>query len=137
MKVNEIMTAPVISVDIGTSIQAAAAQMHKMDIGALVVSANDQIVGMVTDRDITVRAVANAAPADTPVGNVMSEDIRYCFDDDDIDHVIKNMGDNGVRRLPVVNREKRLVGILSLGNVIHAKDGTMVKNFCYGVASPH
>jgi CBS domain-containing protein len=81
------------------------------------VGENNRLIGMITDRDIAVRAVAQGKGPDTPVREVMSEHVEYCFDDEDLDRVVQGMADVRVRRLPVVNREKRLVGILSLGDV--------------------
>jgi CBS domain-containing protein len=75
-------------------------------------------VGMITDRDIAIRAVAQGKGPDTPVSEVMSDSkVLYCFEDDDLNDVAKNMGSEQVRRLPVVNKDKRLVGIVSLGNI--------------------
>ncbi len=117
MKVREAMTREVRLARPEQSIQEAAKQMAEMDIGALPVEENDRLVGMITDRDIAVRAVAQGRGPDTRVSDVMSSEIRYCFEDQSIDEVMQNMGDLRVRRLPVVNRDKRLVGILSLGDV--------------------
>ena len=78
---------------------------------------NDRLVGMITDRDIAVRAVAEHKGSDTPVREVMTRDVKYCFEDEDLEHVASNMADLRVRRLPVVDRDKRLVGIVSLGDV--------------------
>ncbi len=117
MKVREAMTREVRLARPEQSIQEAAKQMAEMDIGALPVEENDRLVGMITDRDIAVRAVAQGRGPDTRVRDVMSSEIRYCFEDQSIDEVMQNMGDLRVRRLPVVNRDKRLVGILSLGDV--------------------
>jgi len=82
------------------------------------VGEDDRLVGMITDRDIAIRAVARGKGPDTPVRDVMSsEKVLYCYDDEELDHVAKNMSEHQVRRLPVVNREKRLVGIVSLGDL--------------------
>jgi CBS domain-containing protein len=83
----------------------------------LPVGENDRLVGVVTDRDIALRAVAQGKAPSTKVREVMSREVKYCFDDEDLDHVARNMADIQVRRLPVVNRDKRLVGIVSLGDV--------------------
>ena len=91
--------------------------MLEIDAGVLPVTENDRLVGMITDRDIAVRAVAHGKSPDTPVREVMTAEIKYCFDDEDLEHVARNMATQQLRRLPVVNREKRLVGILSLGDV--------------------
>jgi CBS-domain-containing membrane protein len=88
--------------------------MADIDAGFLPVADNDRLIGTVTDRDIAIRGVAAGRSPDTNVREVMSEDIKYCYDDDDSDHVLDNMGDIQVRRLPVVNRDKKLVGIVSL-----------------------
>jgi CBS domain-containing protein len=91
--------------------------MAQIDAGAIPVGENDRLVGMITDRDIAVRAVAAGKGPDTPVREVMTQDVKYCFDDEDLNHVAKNMAEQRVRRLPVVNRDKRLVGILSVGDI--------------------
>ena len=122
MKVREAMTADVRLVDPDRTIQEAAQLMAEWDIGAVPVGQNDHLVGMITDRDIAVRAVADGCGPDTRIGDVMSHEVKYCFDDEDLDDVASNMGDIQVRRLPVVNRDKRLVGIVSLGDVAASED---------------
>jgi CBS domain-containing protein len=106
------------------SIMDAARMMADGDCGVLPVSENDRLVGMITDRDIVVRALAEGKDGDTRIRDVMSQDIKYCFEDDDVSEVARNMGDLQVRRLPVVNRDKRLTGILSLGDIAHHGDDT-------------
>jgi CBS domain-containing protein len=105
------------------TIQDAAKMMSDVDAGVLPVGENDRLVGMITDRDIAVRAVAQGKGPDTPVREVMTADVKYCFEDEDTDQVARNMGDQQVRRLPVVNRDKRLVGILSLGDLAVMQGG--------------
>jgi CBS domain-containing protein len=117
MKVSEAMTREVRLARPEQTIREVARLMGELDIGAIPVEENDRLVGMITDRDIAVRAVAEGRGADTPVRDVMSREIKYCFDDQSIDEVTQNMGDLRIRRLPVVNRDKRLVGILSLGDL--------------------
>lgn len=124
MLVREAMTRDVCTVSPDQSIQEAARLMLKIDAGALPVGENDRLVGMVTDRDIAVRGVAGGKPPTTSVREVMSRAIRYCFEDDDINRVSRNMADQQVRRLPVVDRDKRLVGILALADLAtSAKSG--------------
>jgi CBS domain-containing protein len=102
----------------GQSIRDVAKIMAEIDAGAMPVGENDRLVGMITDRDIAIRAVALGKGPDTPVRDVMStEQVLYCYEDEELDHVAKNMGSEQVRRLPVVSRDKRLVGIVSLGDV--------------------
>ena len=117
MKVSEAMTREVRLARPDQSIREIAQLMGELDIGAVPVEDNDRLVGMITDRDIAVRAIAEGLGPDTKVREVMTSDIKYCFDDQSIDEVTRNMGDLQVRRLPVVNRDKRLVGILSLGDL--------------------
>src|ERR1044072_5529215 len=114
MKVREAMTRDVRLVKPDQPISEAAKLMAELDIGALPVEENDRLVGMITDRDIAVRAVAAGRGPDTAVREVMSGEIKYCYDDQSVDEVTQNMGELRIRRLPVLNRDKQLVGILSL-----------------------
>jgi CBS domain-containing protein len=121
MKVSEVMSTDVRVVRPSQTIKEAARMMAEIDAGVLPVGDDDQLVGIVTDRDIAIRAVAAGKGPDTPVREVMSPEPRYCFDDEDVEQVAHNMGTLKVRRLPVVNRKKRLAGIVSLGDVALAK----------------
>jgi CBS domain-containing protein len=121
MKVSDCMTRDVKVIAPDTTIREAARIMARNDLGALPVGDNDRLVGMVTDRDIVVRALSDGKGPDTPVREVMSEGICYCFEDEDLNHVADNMGDQQLRRLPVMSRSKRLVGIVSLGDMAHGK----------------
>ncbi len=115
--VSEVMTPNVKIAAPNQTIQQAAGMMADLDAGVLPVGNKERLVGMITDRDIAVRAVAKGLAPGTKVSDVMSAEVKYCFDDDNIDDVARNMGDIKVRRLPVVNRDKKLVGILSLGDI--------------------
>src|SRR5437763_10551162 len=126
MRVSEAMTREVRVASPGQSIRDVAKIMAEIDAGVLPVGDNDRLVGMITDRDIAIRAVAQGKGPDTPVREIMSEHIHYCYEDEELDDVAQNMGDIQVRRLPVVNREKRLVGILSLGDVARTEGGETV-----------
>ncbi len=96
----------------------AAKKMRDNNIGILPVEHNDRLVGMITDRDIAVRGVAEGVdPKKSKVSDIMSDRVLYCYEDQSLDEVAKNLGENKVRRLPVLNRQKRLVGILSLGDL--------------------
>jgi len=116
------MTRDVRVANPGQSIRDVAKIMAEIDAGSMPVGENDRLVGMITDRDIAIRAVAKGKGPDTPVSEVMSKEVKYCFEDEDLEHVAKNMGDIRVRRLPVVSRDKRLVGIVSLGDVAQNED---------------
>ena len=118
MKVGELMTPDVEIVRPDDTLHTAARMMADLDTGALPVGENDKLVGMITDRDITIRAVAEGRdPDQTKVRDAMSEHIRFCFEDEDTQEVSRKMSDWAVRRLPVLNRDKRLVGIVSLGDL--------------------
>ena len=117
MKVSEAMTRHVRVANPEDTLQQAAWLMASLDAGVLPVCENERLVGMVTDRDIAVRGVAHGMGPDAKVREVMTPDVKYCFEDQDVVETTRNMGDIQVRRLPVVNRDKRLVGILSLGDI--------------------
>jgi len=117
MRVSDAMTREVRVCHPGQSICDAARLMAELDCGVLPVGEDDRLVGMITDRDIAVRAVAQHKSPDTPVRDAMSNEVKYCFEDQHVDQVARNMSDLRVRRLPVLDRDKRLVGILSLGDL--------------------
>ncbi|MCL6701893.1 CBS domain-containing protein [Pseudomonas sp. SAICEU22] len=137
MKINEIMSREVRTISPDTPLREVALIMRQADIGALVINQNDRMAGMVTDRDLVVRAMAEGMNMDTPVSRIMSDEVRYCFDDEEIDHVAKNMAQIEKRRLPVVNRDKRLVGMVSLANVASCNADKVSANLLRGVAQPH
>ena len=117
MKVKQAMTRDVRLASPEETIQQVAQVMKGLDIGVLPVGHDDRLVGMITDRDIAIRGVAEGKAPDAKVRDVMTTEVKYCFDDQDVAEVTQNMGDIQVRRLPVVDRKKRLVGILSLGDI--------------------
>lgn len=118
MLVNEIMTRDVQLVSPEDSLQTAAQVMTVYDFGMVPVGENDRLVGMLTDRDITTRAVARGLhPTQCKVGEVMSPEVSYVFDDETVEDAARNMSDLQIRRLPVLDRNKRLVGIISLGDL--------------------
>jgi CBS domain-containing protein len=137
MKINEIMSREVRTISPDTPLREVAQIMRQADIGALVINQNDRMAGMVTDRDLVVRAMAEGMNMDTPVSRIMSDEVRYCFDDEEIDHVAKNMAQIEKRRLPVVNHDKRLVGMVSLANVASCNADKVSANLLRGVAQPH
>ncbi len=118
MKISEIMSKDVEMCAPETILIDVVSKMQKRDCGCVIVAKDDRLVGMVTDRDIALRCIANAHdPKGTTAEQVMSSQILYCMETDDADDVARNMGENKVRRLPVLNAEKRLVGIVSLGDL--------------------
>jgi CBS domain-containing protein len=137
MNISEIMTRKVETITPDQTIQQAAAIMARVDCGALMVHKGDKLAGMITDRDIAIRAVAEGLSCDTPVSKVMSSGIRYCFEDEDVQDVARNMAQNQVRRMPVMNRDKRLVGVISLGNISDCGDSESCTTLLHGVANAH
>ncbi|MCZ0733697.1 CBS domain-containing protein [Phreatobacter sp. AB_2022a] len=124
MQVSDAMTRDVRVANAEETIEQAARLMAGLDVGMLPVGKDNRLIGMITDRDIAVRAVAQGKGPGTKVRDVMTDDVKYCFADQQIAEVTVNMGDIQVRRLPVLDRDKQLVGILSLGDVAAAaRDG--------------
>lgn len=118
MRLKNLMTADVEVIDFNMTLQAAAAKMTALNVGALPVRQGRLIVGMVTDRDIITRAVANGRdPAFTSVAEIMSVDLIYCYEDETVEKAAKIMAKQQIRRLPVFNRAQYLVGIVSLGDL--------------------
>ncbi|HEX9302664.1 MAG TPA: CBS domain-containing protein, partial [Casimicrobiaceae bacterium] len=97
---------------------------------------DDHLVGMITDRDIAVRAVALGKSPDTTVGEIMSQEVLYCFDDQELEDVARNMGEIKVRRLPVLNRNKRLVGIVSLGDLARKEEPAVTVRAVNEISKP-
>jgi CBS domain-containing protein len=125
MKVSEVMSRDVRVARPEDTIQSAARQMGEIDAGSLPVFDGETLKGMVTDRDIAVRAVGEGRSFDTPVAEVMTAKVEYCFEDDDIGEAAGQMARSQIRRLPVLDRAQRLVGILALGDIAgRAKDKT-------------
>lgn len=115
MQINECMTQNVKLANPNMSLTEAAQKMRDGNLGSLPVGKDDRLVGMVTDRDIAIRGVAEGKdPQLTRISEVMSHGILYCYEDQSVEEVEQNMTDNQIRRIPVLNREKRLVGIFSL-----------------------
>lgn len=120
-KIKDVMTKKCEWISPETSVAEAAKLMKKFDCGFLPIGENDKMIGMLTDRDIAIRAVAEGKdPKSTKARDVMTKKIYYCYDDQAVDEVCSNMGEIKVKRLPVVNRDKRLVGVASFGDVAQA-----------------
>jgi len=136
MRVAEIMTRDVRLIEPTQTIRDAAQLMAELDAGIMPVREGDRLVGMITDRDIAVRAVAQGRGPDTSVREVMTDEVKYCFEDDDTAAVERNMADLQVRRLPVLNRDKRLVGILSLGDLAMSDKASKVGAAVAGISQP-
>ncbi len=136
MQVSEAMSGDVQIANPKQSICDAARMMAQIDVGVLPVGENDRLVGMITDRDIAIRAVGAGKGPRTPISKIMSKEVKYCFEDDDLDAVAHTMADLKVRRLPVLNHDKRLVGILSLGDIALADGAGNAGNALCGISEP-
>lgn len=117
MKISDCMTRDVQIADPQMTLREAARLMAKCDSGVLPVGENDRLVGMLTDRDIAIRGVAEGKGPDATVREAMSPDVRWCYEDESIEGVLRRLGDEQVRRMPVLNRAKRLVGIISMADL--------------------
>jgi CBS domain-containing protein len=139
MKISEVMTEGVECLRPTDSVAHAAERMRELDVGSLPVCGDeDKLVGMITDRDITIRATASACDANaTAVRDVMTLSIVNCFEDQDIEDAAKLMEEKQIRRLVVLNRNKRLVGIVSLGDLaVRAADDRLSGEALEGVSEP-
>lgn len=122
-QLKDVMSRDVMVISPDMTIGEAARKMCDGDFGMMPVGENDRMVGAISDRDIVVRAVAEGKGPETKVREVMSEGICWAFDDDTVEHAAKLMSERQVRRLPVVNRDKRLVGIVALGDfAVHSAE---------------
>lgn len=118
MHIADVMSRDVRFISPDETVQSAAKMMEKEDIGFLPVGEKDRLVGMITDRDIAMRAVAEGKdPKKTKVREVMTERVLYCMDDTDIEEAALNMAEMRVRRMPIVDQDKRLVGVVSIGDI--------------------
>jgi CBS domain-containing protein len=136
MKVSDVMTRQVELTSPEATIRDAARRMAEIDGGVMPVSENDRLVGMITDRDIAIRAVAQGKGPDAKVREVMTQEVKYCYEDDDVDNVVKNMAEIKVHRLPVMSRDKRLVGIVSFGDVALYGDSGQTDAAAAAVSEP-
>ena len=113
----EVMTTDVEVIRPEQTLRDAARAMADLDVGSLPVCDGRKLVGMITDRDITIRAVAEGKSTDTAVTEVMTDDVVWCTDTDSVDEVLQLMSDAQVRRIPVIDRDRQLVGIVALGDI--------------------
>lgn len=138
MNISEVMTPNVRVVSPYDTLQFAAQLMEEIDVGLLPVTENEELIGTLSDRDITIRAVAQGlSPEETQVSEVMTSDALYVFDDQSIEEAAQDMSDFQVRRLPVLNRDNLLVGIVSLADLTLSEDSNAVNIALDGVSQPH
>src|SRR3982751_4191810 len=134
MKISKVMKRDAKLTSPNDTLQHAAQLMKACDCGVLPVAEGDRLVGMITDRDIAVRCIAEGKGPAAKVRDAMTQEVKYCFDDEDVSHVCENMSEIQVRRLPVMDRNKRLVGIVSLGDLAQRSPATA--KALHGIAQP-
>ena len=134
MKVSEVMTRDVQTVRADQPVQEAASFMLSSDAGSIPVMDGERLIGMITDRDIAVRGVAKGHGPDTPVGDLMTGDLVVVRFDDDIEDVATRMSDAQVRRLPVIDQDEKLCGIVSLGDLSRETDDQSANQALEGVS---
>ena len=121
-RISELMTTDVEVIRPEETLRDAARAMADLDVGSLPVCDGRKLIGMVTDRDITIRAVAEGKSSDTPVSEVMTDDVVWCSETDSVDDVLQQMSDAQIRRIPVVDSDRQLVGIVALGDIALEED---------------
>ena len=137
MQVSQILTRDVETIRPDMSVREAAQRMKSMDVGSLPVCDGRHLLGMVTDRDITIRVTAEGRDAaSTPVQQAMTPDVSYVFEDQDVKDAAKIMREQQIRRLPVLSRDKKLVGILALGDVAQAGDDRLSGDALERISEP-
>ena len=134
MKISEVMTRDVQTVRPDQPVQEAASFMLSADAGSIPVTDGDRLVGMITDRDIAVRGVAKGYGPDTPVRELMTGDVICCREDDEVEDVASKMSEAQVRRLPIIDRDERLCGIVSLGDLSRDADDDCATEALEGVS---
>ena len=136
MRLKDVMTRDVELIRPDATVEEAAEKMEALNVGPLPVCDGRRLVGMITDRDITVRAVAAGVGPETKVRDVMSPDVVYAFEDQDVREAERIMQDQQIRRLPILDRDKRLVGIVSLGDLAVDADSRSVGETLERISEP-
>ena len=138
MKVREVMHKGVEWVEPGTSVKELAKRMREHDVGAIPVGENDKLIGMVTDRDIVVRACAEGgAPEVVTARDVMTKGVVFCRDLEEVEDAVRIMEQKQIRRLPVIDENKRMVGMLALGDISHAVSHEVTGEVAAAVSDHH
>ena len=136
MKVREVMTSDVQLASPNDTIQTVAQQMAQLDVGVMPIGEGRRLQGMVTDRDIAVRGVAQGISPDTPISQVMTGNLEYVMADDDLDRAADKMADHQIRRLPVVDSNNELVGIISLGDLAQEHKAKVIGRTLEEISEP-
>jgi CBS domain-containing protein len=136
MKVSEVMTRDVQTIRPDDPVQQAASFMLSADAGSIPVTDGERLIGMITDRDIAVRGIAKGYGPDTPVRELMTDDVICVREDDNVEDIASKMSEARVRRLPVIDSNERLCGIISLGDLSRQTDGGTANEALEGVSEP-
>ena len=136
MKISEVMTTNVETVSPDQTAREAAGFMLRAEAGSIPVCQGDRVIGMITDRDIAVRGVAEGRGPDTPVRDLMTDHIICARDDDNVEDVARRMSDEQIRRLPVLDADEKLVGIVSLGDLARETGGPPAERALEGISQP-
>lgn len=134
MKIEDIMTPEAHITTPDATVHDAAVIMSDNEVGMLPVHQDDKLIGVITDRDIVRNVVAKGLNCDQPVQSAMTQDVLYCRAGDDAADVARNMADNAIRRMPVVNEDKRLVGMVSLADIAQRSDASAAGRALGGIA---
>lgn len=137
IKAGDVMTRGVHVIAPEQTIAHAAALMRDKDVGSIAVGSDDKLIGILTDRDIAVRAIASDKGPQTPVREIMSDTVSYCFENDAVAAIAGNMAGLKIRRVPVVDRGQRLVGFIALSNVAESGDRESSAILLKATATPH
>lgn len=138
MKIRDVMHCGAKWCDVSTPLADIAELMAREDIGAVPIGENDRLVGMITDRDIACRAVGRGLDCNqVRAGDILSGELVYCREDQDMTEVLEMMEDRQIRRVPVINEDKRLVGMLSMGDLAHTVPVQQSAEFAAAVSAHH
>jgi len=138
MQIREIMTEDVKVIQPETSVKDAAAIMKDLDVGVLPVTNGRELAGILTDRDIVIRSTAEGRhPEEVKAGDIISKDVAMCHDNDTVETAAERMRENKIRRLPVVDRDNQLVGIVSLGDVAVEADESVAAETLEEISKPN
>ena len=138
MQLSDILSRDVETLAPDATIREAAQRMRSLDVGAMPVCDGSHLLGMITDRDITIRAIADGRdPAQTPVRDAMTPNVEFIFEDEDVQRAAQLMQDKQIRRLPVVSRDNKLVGIVALGDLARTGDDRMAGDTLQDISDPN
>ncbi len=137
MKVKEIMTKDVFWIRPDTNLQEAASKMKELDTGVLPVCDGENICGMITDRDIAIRSTAQGQdPKNSKISDIMTPQVEFCHEEEDLEKIAQRMEAKRIRRLPVIGPEKKIVGIISLGDVVRRGESKVACEILEEVSEP-